>query len=157
MKRLRFLGLVCAFVVIAEAGAAGAFAATKLLESRAQNFTITTPTFADHLCGVTTVFQSTWEFGQFSTVRWDDGHSLLSFAFRDYIADAATGVVLATTTASHAETEGPGSLPLTFEHNVAATCTPESPMPGHEITIVSGGTVNENGSLTEMHIKEVIG
>jgi hypothetical protein len=134
----------------------GVLAATKVVDSRQQNISVTSPAFADQLCGVTTVFQETQQFGQFSTILWDNGHFLLSFTFRDYIADAATGTLIVTGAATRVEVEGAGALPLHVTRTVAGTCTPASGVPGQEVTIVFSGTINEQGVLTQEHITEVL-
>jgi lysophospholipase L1-like esterase len=67
-------------------GAVRAPAATKVVDSHAQNFSVNSAPFADQLCGVGTTFQDNLEFGQSSVVVWDDDHYVLSFTFRDHRA-----------------------------------------------------------------------
>jgi hypothetical protein len=49
-----------------------------------------------------------------------------------------------------------GSLPLSVGRHVTATCTAASGMPGHEITILFGGTVNEHVELTHELFKVIV-
>jgi hypothetical protein len=149
MHRLMASALGAALLIGMAAPAA--LGAQRVTDIRMHNFDVISPLFPDQLCGISSVFQSTWSYGSFSLVEWDDGRTRVSFNFIDSITDTSTGEVIARAAATHAEFSGPGGLPFSVKHTVAAVCTPESMAPGHEITISFGVTVNELGELTQLH------